>query len=161
MTLYLHLCRLLKMSNMAAYDWSSSTDLHLWYKCQESSPMLKCTVVIQLSDWLVWLQEGAEVVMYPTAAYPAPTLLPGHGGGSAGGIQGPQQSFFLPIRTLCTKALKQPPLWHDDNVQFHTASWRLTVYYVCIIFLKNGDLGFFNYCAISVIWEDSSKSILL
>ncbi|KAF3847238.1 hypothetical protein F7725_020266, partial [Dissostichus mawsoni] len=31
------------------------------------------------------------------------------------GDLGPVAELFLPIRTLCTKALKQPPLWHDDN----------------------------------------------
>lgn len=53
---------------------------------------------------------------------PAP-LLPQWG--VWGVIQAHSRAFFflLPTRTLCTKALKQPPLWHDDNVQFHTASW--------------------------------------
>lgn len=41
---------LLKPSNATAYDRSSDTDLHLWFKCQESSPILTCTVVILLSD---------------------------------------------------------------------------------------------------------------
>lgn len=35
-----HLLTSLKTSHMAASDWSSSTDLHLWSKCQESSPIL-------------------------------------------------------------------------------------------------------------------------
>lgn len=52
---------LFQMSKMAAYHWSSSTDLHLWFKCQESSPNLKCTVVIWLFDVLVWSQEWAVV----------------------------------------------------------------------------------------------------
>lgn len=71
-TLYLHPPHLLKMSNTAAYDWSSSTDLHLWFKCQESSPILKCTVVIRLSDSLVWSQEWAVVWMYLATASPLP-----------------------------------------------------------------------------------------
>lgn len=126
------------MSNTAAYDWSSSTDLHLWFKCQESSPILKCTVVIGLFDSLVWPQKRAVVWMYAEPHYglsPLPPCQHVDWGGSGGKLR-PVAELFLPIRTLCTKALKQPPLWHDDNVQFHTASWRLTVYYVCKIFLK-------------------------
>lgn len=121
---------LLKMSNMATYDWSSNTDLHLWFKCQESSPILKCTVVIRLSDSLVWSQEWVVAWMYLAAASP-PSPHPAAMVTEEGrwrGESGPVAELFLPIRTLCTKALKQPPLWHDDNVQFHTASWRLTVY---------------------------------
>ena len=147
--------RLLKKSNTAAYDWSSSTDLHLWFKCQESSPILKCTVVIRLSDSLVRSQERAVVWMYLATASPPSTTLPPRRRRRVAG--GPVAELFLPIRTLCTKALKQPPLWHDDNVQFHTASWRLTVYYVCKIFLKMVILD--SYCAICRLRK--SKSILL
>lgn len=133
-----HPPRILKVSNTAAYDWSSSTDLHLWFTCQESSPILKCTVVIRLSDSLVWCQDRAVAWMRHTTASPSlpPPRRQGGRGRSAGGGAWPPAELLLPIRTMCTKALKQPPLWHDDNVQFHTASWRLTVYYVCKIFLK-------------------------
>lgn len=41
---------LLKPSNATAHARSSDTDPHLWFKCQESSPILTCTVVILLSD---------------------------------------------------------------------------------------------------------------
>lgn len=61
-----HPPRLLLTSTTAAYDWSSSTDLHLWFKCQESSPILKCTVVIRLSDSLVWSQEQTVCPPSPT-----------------------------------------------------------------------------------------------
>lgn len=84
---------------------------------------------------LVWSQEWAAVLwMYlATGPPPAPPCCHGKSIGSVGN-PGLIAELFLPIRTLCTKALKQPPLWHDDNVQFHTASWRLTVYYVCKVF---------------------------
>lgn len=150
--------RLLKVSNTAAYDWSSSVDLHLWSKCQESSPILKCTVVTRLSDSMLRRQVWAVAWMYlATASRPLPAapatewgLPEGGGGGGTGSCGG---AFFLPIRTLCTKALIQPPLWHDDNVQFHTASWKLTVYYVCKLFLEK--TVFLNPLTTvqSVFWE--------
>lgn len=159
-TLYLQSPRLLKMSSTAAYEWSSSTDLHLWFKCQESSPILKCTVVIRLSDLLIWSQEQAWCGC--TSLRPLPLHHPAATAMEEGcwGKPGPVAELILPIRTLCTKALKQPPLWHDDNVQFHTAFWRLTVYYVCKIFLKMVILESLTTVQF-VVWENPSKSILL
>lgn len=86
---------LLETSHTAAYDWSSNADLHLWSKCQESSPILKCTVVIWLSDSLVWSQEWLVLWMYlATVSGPSPTLLPKWRRRVRWGKPGPVAFFF-------------------------------------------------------------------
>lgn len=72
-----------KMSNKAAYDWSSSTDLHLWSKCHESSPILKSTVITRLSDLLSLIPGRGQLCGGCTSLHPTllhsplpPTLLP-------------------------------------------------------------------------------------
>lgn len=121
-TLSLHPPLLLKMSNTAAYDWSSSTDLHLWFKCQESSPILKCTVVIRLSDSLVWSQEWAVVWMYLATASPSPTLLPGSGRGSAGESRAHSRAFSS-NQDLVYQSLETAP----------SVAWRQCAISYCIL----------------------------
>lgn len=113
-------------------DWSPS--FALWFECQESSRVLTCTAVIWLPD-SPSLIPGAALVswLYLAIAPPPRTCFAGRRGGDPGPVA---ELLLLPIRTSCTKAFKQPPLWHDDNVQFHTASWTLTVYYVCKVFFQ-------------------------
>lgn len=118
-TLDLHPPRLLKMSNTAAYDWSSSTDLHLWFKCQESSPILKCTVVIRLSDLLVWSQERAVVWMY--LAYglsPSPT--PPLGWWRAGGETRAHSRAFSSNQDLVYQSLETAPsvAWQQCAISY-------------------------------------------
>lgn len=113
-------------SNKPAYDWSSSADLHLWSKCHKSSPDF-LRVLYSASSLIGWVWSQGVGADVGRCSLLHPTVLP---------LRGPSAELFLPIRTLCTKALKQLPLWHDDNVQFHTASWRLTVYYVCKVFFN-------------------------
>lgn len=103
--------------------------------------------------WVVWF-DPRERALALTGA-PLCTPLCCQVGCNSGG---PTAELFLPIRTLCTKALKQPPLWHDDNVQFHTASWRLTVYYVCkSIFQQIVILDSFTTVQFLSFWENPSE----
>lgn len=119
-------------------------------------PILKSTVVTRLSD-LFGLIPGSGRWRW-RALLTAPHC-------AAKGVQlrgGPTAELFLPIRTLCTKALKQPPLWHDDNVQFHTASWRLTVYYVCKVFFNKSWYWILSLlCSFCRFEKNHQKSILL
>lgn len=118
---------LLKMSNTAAYDWSSSTDLHLWFKCQESSPILKCTVVIRLSDSLVWSQEWAVVWIYPRYGPPNPTpnplLLPWWRRRVGTGNPGPIAELFSSNQDIVYQSLETAP----------SVAWRQCAISYCIL----------------------------
>lgn len=107
----------------AASDWSLSTDLRLWFKCQESSPILTCTVVILRSD-LVWPHERAAVLwMHLITALPQPPPM------SVGGSWAHSRAFLFQSGPRVPKPWNSPLCGMTTMCNFirHLEDWLFTM----------------------------------
>lgn len=138
----------------AASYRSSSMNLHLWFKCQESSPILKCTVVMWLSDLISLIPGTVGGMDVPCHGLPPTPCCHGDRGGWH--QLRPTAEHFSSNQDIVYQSLETTP---------SAAWWQCAISY-CILetdcllrvwtTFENGVLKFINY-----LFEKPSKSIWL
>lgn len=145
-------------SNVAVYNWSSSTDLHLQVSRVFPNLNVYCS---HLALWLAsmilrWVGcmavpwYGRWLFLHPAAT----------GTEGSVGVDWARSQAASSNQDIVYQSLETTPsvAWWCAISYYILKTWLFTM---CAKYFWNGDLVLFNYCAFYVVWGNSSMSILM